>query len=67
MFALAVDAPNADMVIAYHGWLYKFKYWDINTDQMILTSVATGNEVYIDLTTFKLGYFKELADAHESA
>ncbi len=67
MFVLSDDAPHADGIRKHHGWLYKFKFWDINTDQMLMTSVATGNEVYASMKMFKAGYFKELADAHESA
>ena len=67
MFVLSEDAPHVDGVRHYHGWLYKFKYWDFPADNMILTSVATGNDVYASPTMFEKDYFKELADAHESA
>lgn len=61
ILVLSEDAPHVDGVRKNHGWLYKFDYWDIHTDHMILTSVATGCKVYAGLNTFKRN-FEELAD-----
>ena len=58
-FILKEGARDAAMIGDFHGWLYKFKHWDINTDLMIMTSVATGGRVQADYHTFP-DYFEEM-------
>ena len=62
MFALFGKPEWVGQVADYHGWLYKYLYYDINPDMVHLTSVATGDKVYITWDNFRM-WFKELDDA----
>lgn len=49
-------------VAEHHGWLFKYLCYDINPDMVHLTSLATGDKVYVAWDEFKM-WFKELDDA----
>lgn len=49
-------------VAEHHGWLFKYLCYDINPDMVHLTSIATGDKVYISRDNFKM-WFKEMANA----
>lgn len=58
--------PMWDEMIRNQGWLYKFKFYDINMDMVFLTSIATGDRVQVHPMTFDAD-FEEMANAHEGS
>lgn len=61
MVVLFGDPKWVGGVAEEHGWLFKYRFYDINPDMVHLISVATGSTVYMTLDAFMM-WFKELAD-----